>query len=535
MLLRASNAVGYTNYPDNVVQAFVKEPADAGLDVFRVFDALNWTPNMKVAMDAVLETDAICEASICYTGDILNPKRTKYDLKYYVNLAKELEKMGAHILAIKDMAGLCKPDAAALLVKTLKQEVGIPIHFHTHDTAGIQAASILKAAEMDLDIADAAMAPMSGNTSQPNLNTVMASLEFTDRNTGLNQQALDEIAEYWRCTREFYAPFESMVLPSTADLYNHEMPGGQYTNLFAQAQALGLADQWSEVCSTYADCNQLLGDIVKVTPTSKAVGDLALFLVANDFTTDTVLDESREFAFPQSVIDLVGGMMGQPPGGFDSKLIKRVLQDQEPVVGRPGESLPPADFDAAGEEVAKFLGREPTQREIVTYLLYPKVYKDFVEHHKKYGDVSVIPTPYFFFGQQPGEEFTAVIEEGKTLIVKFLTVGEGLADGRRTVFFELNGQPRDASVVDQALGNETVARAKADSDNLKHVGSTMPGMVVTVAVQAGDKVTKGQKLITLEAMKMETTVNAELDATVARVHVSPGVQVEASDLMVEFE
>jgi pyruvate carboxylase len=535
MLLRASNAVGYTNYPDNVVRAFVKETADAGLDVFRVFDALNWIPNMKVAMDAVLETGAICEASICYTGDILDPKRTKYDLKYYVDLAKDLEKMGAHILAIKDMAGLCKPNAAALLVKTLKQEIGIPIHFHTHDTGGIQAASILQAAGADLDIADAAMAPMSGNTSQPNMNTILASLEFTDRNTELNQRSIDEIAEYWRCTREFYAPFESMVLPSTADLYNHEMPGGQYTNLFAQAQALGLADRWSEVCSIYADCNQLLGDIVKVTPTSKAVGDLALFLVANNFSTDTVLDESREFAFPESVIDLVGGMMGQPPGGFDPKLIKRVLQDREPIVGRPGETLPAADFAAAGKEVAEFLDREPTRREIVTYLLYPKVYKDYVLHAKQYGNVSCIPTPFFFFGQAPGEEFTVEIEEGKRLIVKFLTLGEGHPDGRRTVFFELNGQPRDATVVDMSLNSEVVSRVKADAGNPNHVGSTMPGMVVTVAVQAGDKVVKGQKLITLEAMKMETTVNAEVDATVAKVHVAAGLQVEAGDMMIELE
>ena len=326
-----------------------------------------------------------------------------------------------------------------------------------------------------------------------------------------------------------------MVLPSTADLYNHEMPGGQYTNLFAQAQALGLADRWSEVCSIYADCNQLLGDIVKVTPTSKAVGDLALFLVANNFTTADVLDESREFAFPESVIDLVGGMMGQPPGGFEPKLIKRVLQDRKPMVGRPGETLPPADFDAAGKEVAKFLEREPTRREIVTYLLYPKVYKDYAEHYKKYGNVSCIPTPYFFFGLKPEQEFTVVIEEGKTLIVKFLTVDGGQENGLKKVYFELNGQPRDASVIDHSVDNVSVSRAKADPDNLKHVGSTMPGMVVTVAVDAGDKVTKGQKLVTLEAMKMETTVNAELDATVAKVHVSAGVQVEAGDLMIEFK
>jgi len=535
MLLRASNAVGYTNYPDNVVRVFVKETADAGLDLFRVFDALNWIPNMKVAMDAVLETGALCEASICYTGDILNPKRTKYDLKYYVNLARELEQMGAHILAIKDMAGLCKPDAAHKLISTLKQEVGIPIHFHTHDTAGIQAASILKGAEVDLDIADGAMAPMSGNTSQPNLNTIVSALEFTDRKTDLNQDSLDSIAEYWRCTREFYAPFEASVLPSTADLYNHEMPGGQYTNLFAQAQALGLADRWSDVCHVYADCNQLLGDIVKVTPTSKAVGDLALFLVANDLATADVLDESKDFAFPESVIDLVGGMMGQPPGGFPENVMKRVLRGREPVTGRPGESLPAADFSAAGKEVEKFLGREPTRREIVTYLLYPKVYHDFVTHYKKYGDVSGIPTPYFFFGQLPGEEFAVDIEEGKTLIVKFLTVSEGHADGKRTVFFELNGQPRDASVVDRSLETESLARVKADMENPRHVGASMPGMIVTVAVKPGDKIAKGQKLLTLEAMKMETTLNAERDATVMAVHVAPGLQVETGDLLVELE
>ena len=313
------------------------------------------------------------------------------------------------------------------------------------------------------------------------------------------------------------------------------MPGGQYTNLFAQAQALGLADQWSKVCQTYADCNQLLGDIVKVTPTSKAVGDLALFLVANNFTTDSVLDDSKEFAFPQSVIDLVGGMMGQPPGGFSEKLIKRVLQDQEPVVGRPGESLPAADFAVAGAEVEKFLGREPTRREIVTYLLYPKVYKDFVEHHKKYGDVSGIPTPFFFFGQSSGEEFSVDIEKGKTLIVKFLTVSEGRADGQRTVFFELNGQPRDVSVKDLSLDSETVSRVTADANNENHVGSTMPGMVVMVAVAAGDKVVKGQKLLTLEAMKMETTINAEKDGTIANVHVAAGLQVETGDLLVELK
>ncbi|MCA8989956.1 MAG: pyruvate carboxylase, partial [Planctomycetaceae bacterium] len=327
MLLRASNAVGYTNYPDNVVVAFVKEAAQTGMDVFRVFDALNWVPNMKLAMEAVRDTGMICEASICYTGDITNPKLNKYTLNYYVDLAKQLEKMGAHILAVKDMAGLCKPDAATLLIKTLKQEVGIPIHFHTHDTAGIQAASIFNAANEQLDIADAAMAPMSGGTSQPNLNTIVAALANHPRNPELNLDALDDIATYWRGVREFYTPFEAAVLPSTSDLYRHEMPGGQYTNLYAQAQALGLSDRWSDVCDVYATVNELFGDIVKVTPTSKAVGDMALFMVANDLTAADVLDPNRELAFPASVIDLIGGMMGQPPGGFPEQIRKVVLRD----------------------------------------------------------------------------------------------------------------------------------------------------------------------------------------------------------------
>ncbi|GIW81644.1 MAG: pyruvate carboxylase [Gemmatales bacterium] len=353
MLLRASNAVGYTNYPDNVVKAFVEEAAQAGIDLFRVFDALNWVPNMRVAMEAVLHTGAICEAAICYTGDILDPSRPKYDLKYYVNMAKELERMGAHFLAIKDMAGLCKPYAAHLLVKTLKQEIGIPVHFHTHDTAGIQAGAIIKAAEVGLDIADGAIAPFSGGTSQPNLNNVVEALRFTSRDTGLPAANFDAIAEYWRNAREFYTPFESPVFPSGALLYQHEMPGGQYTNLFQQARSLGLADRWDEVCRVYADVNRLLGDIVKVTPTSKAVGDLALFLIANDMSAEDILKTERTLAYPQSVIDLLSGRMGQTPGGFPRKVRERILQGEKPIRVRPGSILPPADFEKNGQGVAK--------------------------------------------------------------------------------------------------------------------------------------------------------------------------------------
>jgi pyruvate carboxylase len=535
MLLRASNAVGYTNYPDNVVFAFVDEAASAGIDLFRVFDALNWVPNMRVAMDAVLKTDALCEAAICYTGDILNPKRTKYDLKYYVKLAKELEKMGAHILAIKDMAGLCKPAAAAKLIATLKQEVGIPIHFHTHDTAGIQAASIFEAASAGVDIADMAMAPMSGTTSQPNLNTLVESLHYSDRDTQLDGHHLDNIATYWRAVREFYSPFESPVTPATTDLYEHEMPGGQYTNLFQQARALGLADQWTHVCHVYAQVNELFGDIVKVTPTSKAVGDMALFMVANDLTAEDVLHGDRELAYPASVLDLIGGRMGQPPGGFPDQVQRRILKDAAPVTGRPGASMPPADFEAAQAEMEAFLERTPSRREITSYLLYPKVYKQFIEHRKKFADVAHIPTPNFFYGLEPGEEVNIDIEEGKTLIVKYLVTGNPHPDGTRTVFFELNGQPRSVTVADRSLAPETPPAVKADPNDPGQVGATMPGMVVTVAVKPGDAVKKGQTLLTLEAMKMETTITADRSGKVSQVLVKPGSQVDTGDLLLTLE
>ncbi len=535
MLLRASNAVGYTNYPDNVVKAFVAEAADAGIDVFRVFDALNWVPNMRVAMDAVIKSGAICEAAICYTGDILDPGRTKYDLKYYVEMAKELERMGAHILAIKDMAGLCKPYAAELLVKTLRKEIGVPVHFHTHDTGGVQAASLVKAAEVGVNIVDAALAPLSGGTSQPNLNTVVEALRFTDRDTGLRAQQLDAISEYWRAVREFYVVFESPVLVAGADLYQHEMPGGQYTNLYQQARALGLADRWSEVCRVYADVNRMLGDIVKVTPTSKAVGDLALFLIANEMTTDDVLSGTRELAFPQSVVDLVSGRMGQTPGGFPRKIRERILRGEKPLRGRPGANLPAANFEQTAETVRPLLNREPSRREVVSHLLYPQVFADFARHKQAYADTSILPTPAFLYGLEPGEEIAVDIEPGKTLIISFQTTGEPHEDGRRTVFFELNGQPREVTVTDRALEPETPRRPKADPNNLAHIAATMPGMVVNVAVRPGDLVAKGQKLLLLEAMKMQTTIAAERKGKIAEVHVRPGTQVETDDLLMRME
>ena len=535
MLLRASNAVGYTTYPDNVVRAFVKEAADAGMDVFRIFDALNWVPNMQVAMDAVLETDSICEASICYTGDITNPGRDKYSLNYYVDLAKQLEKMGAHILAIKDMAGLCKPAAATQLVKALRDELGIPIHFHTHETAGTQIASILNGADVGLDIADAAMAPLSGGTSQVNLNTLSESLRFTERATGLDSEHIDSIADYWMAVREFYKPFESIGLPGTADLFNHEMPGGQYTNLYQQARALGLADQWRDVCRIYADVNRLFGDIVKVTPTSKAVGDMALFMVANDISADDVMNGKREFSYPASVIDLIGGAMGQPPGGFPEDVKARIVKDGKSFEGRPGETLPDADFEAESKSLEELLGREPTSREVVTSVLYPRVFEDFAKHQIEYSDTSALPTPVFFYGLEAGEEIAIDIEEGKTLIVRYLTTGIPHPDGRRSVFFELNGQPRDVLVMDNSHEPDVEANPKADTNDPKQVGAQMPGMVVTVAVEPGARIAKGQKLFTLEAMKMETTVSADADGVVASVLVKAGSQVETGDLMLICE
>jgi pyruvate carboxylase len=532
MLLRASNAVGYTNYPDNIVKMFVREATAAGIDVFRVFDALNWVPNMRVAMDAVIESGGICEAAICYTGDLQNPNRTKYDLKYYVTLAKELEKMGAHLLAIKDMAGLCKPAAARTLVRTLRQELSIPIHFHTHDTAGTQVASILAAADEGLQIADAALAPLSGGTSQVNLNTLVESLRFTPRQSELQTEPLTELANYWQAVREFYLPFESLTLPATGDLYEHEMPGGQYTNLFEQARALGLADRWPEVCKMYAEVNQMLGDIVKVTPTSKSVGDLALFMIAGDLSVEDVLSGNKPIAFPASVIDLVAGRMGQPPGGFPQRVKEVILGNEAEVVGRPGESMPPADIDAAREKASEHLDGEATDAETVSYLLYPKVFTDFAKHQREYGDVSRLPTPNFFYGQQPGDEIAVDIEKGKRLIIKYLATGSAYPDGTRTVFFELNGQPREITVIDRSLEPETKASIKADPDDPKQVGASMPGMVINVAVNEGDKIKAGQKLMVLEAMKMETTINSPIDGVVAKIIAKAGTQVAAGDLLV---
>jgi pyruvate carboxylase len=535
MLLRSASAVGYTNYPDNVVRAFVKESAQAGIDLFRIFDALNYLPNLELAIEAVRDTGMLCEAALCYTGDILDPSRTKYNLAYYVNLARELEKRGANLLAIKDMAGLCKPLAARKLIETLRQEVGLPIHFHTHDCAGGQVASLLLASEEGVDIVDCAMAPFAGLTSQPSMQALVEALRFQPRNTGLAAEALQAAADYWQDVRRYYLPFETGQLAPQSDVYRNEMPGGQYTNLYQQAQALGLESRWHDVCRTYAEVNQLFGDIIKVTPTSKVVGDMALFMVGNGLTARDVLEGRRELSFPESVVEFFEGRLGPPPGGFPEPLRKRVLRGRPGIEGRPGASLPPVDFARARQDLAKQIGRPVSDdRELVSYLLYPRVFPELVAHQNRYSDTSVLPTPVFFHGMEPGEEVSIDIERGKTLIVKFLTVGEAHADGTRTVFFELNGQPREAIVLDRSLGKTGREKRLAEPGNPAHVGAPMPGLVVRVLARPEDQVKPGQKLFGLEAMKMETTVYADREGTVAEVLVTPGTQVEAGELLLRY-
>jgi pyruvate carboxylase len=535
MLLRASNAVGYTTYPDNVVRAFIKQSAEDGIDVFRIFDSLNSTANMQLAIESVRnDTRAICEAAICYTGDILDPARTKYSLKYYIRLAKQLVGMGTHILAIKDMAGLCKPYAAYALVKALREEVGVPIHFHTHDTSGVNSASLLGAADAGVDIADAAIASMSGMTSQPTLNGIVAALRHTERDTGLNQAALDEISRYWAAVRELYYPFEEGLTAPGPDVYVHEMPGGQYTNLRQQARNLGLGNRWMEVSAAYAAANQLVGDIVKVTPSSKVVGDLALFLVTNHLTAEDVMTASGPLGFPRSVVEMMQGMLGEPEGGWPVRFQEIVLKSAraEAIVGRPGAAMPPADFAAAAREIEGKTKQEASPRDVLSYLLYPQVYLDYRQHWNQFGDTATIPTANFFYGLQPTEEVSIEIERGKTLIVKYLTTGDVRDDGTRTVFFELNGQPRDVIVIDRSVAPTAIRRAKAEPENVNHIAAPMPGKVSSIAVKAGQVVKTGDRLLSIEAMKMETAVYSPRDASVGEIHVESGAVVEARDLLV---
>ena len=534
MLLRASNAVGYTNYADNVVRHFVQQAAREGIDLFRVFDSLNWVENMRVAIDAVLDAGALCEGAICYTADLFDPERPKYDLGYYVKLAKQLERAGCHILGIKDMAGVCRPRAASTLIKALREETGLPIHFHTHDTSGAAAASVLAAVHAGADAFDAALDSMSGLTSQPNMNSILAMLQSDERDPGLSHQALREVSDYFEGVRRYYAPFESDIRSGTADVYRHEMPGGQYTNLREQARAIGLEHRWPEVSRAYAEVNRLFGDIVKVTPTSKVVGDMAIMMVANDLSAADVADPQREVAFPESVVALFRGELGFPPDGFPPALSRKVLKEEPPAPYRPGDRLPPVDFGQARKDAEKVAARQLAERDIASYLMYPRVFKEYWEHRRSHGDVAVLPTPAFFYGMREREEVAIDLDPGKTLIVRLQGLSPPDEEGVVRVFFELNGQPRTIRVRKAGIASAIEPRAKAESGNPAHVAAPMPGMVVTVAARAGQAVKSGDPLLSIEAMKMESQIRAERDATVKAVHVKSGETVSAHDLLIEF-
>ena len=535
MLLRASNGVGYTNYPDNVVRAFVKE-ASKGIDVFRVFDSLNWVENMRIAMDAVIDSGKICEGTICYTGDILNPDRSKYNLKYYVNMAKNLQEAGAHFLGLKDMAGLLKPAAARQLVKSLKEEVGLPIHFHTHDTSGIAGATLLAASDAGVDVVDAAMDAFSGGTSQPCMGSIVEALHNSERDTGINIENLREISDYWGQVRAQYAAFESGLSSPASEVYLHEMPGGQFTNLKAQARSMGMEEKWHDIAETYADVNQMFGDIVKVTPSSKVVGDMALMMVAQNLSRDDVENPKTDVAFPESVVDMLRGNLGQPPGGFPKHLVKKALKGEKPNLDRPGKNLEPIDLEKTRQELSdKLDGMKIDDEDLNGYLMYPKVFLDYMERHLTYGPVRTLPTKTFFYGMNSGDEISLEIDPGKTLEIRMQAIGETDENGEVKVFFELNGQPRVIRVPNRLVTSETTLRPKADPSNSNHIGAPMPGVISTVSVNEGQTVKKGDLLLTIEAMKMETGIHVERDAKIKAVHVKPATQIDAKDLIIELE
>jgi pyruvate carboxylase len=539
MLLRGANGVGYTSYPDNVVRFFVKQAASAGVDLFRVFDALNWVENMRVSIDAVLESGALCEGAICYTGDLFDASRPKYNLAYYSRIARQLQKAGVHILAIKDMAGICRPRAVATLVKALKEETGLPVHFHTHDTSGISSASVLAAIGAGCDAVDGALDAMSGLTSQPNLSSIAAALMQSERDPGLSQHALHAASTYFEGVRRFYAPFESDIRAGTADVYRHEMPGGQYTNLREQARSLGLEHRWTEVSQAYADVNRMFGDIVKVTPTSKVVGDMALMMVANDLTIADVEDPDHELSFPESVVSLLKGELGFPPDGFPAALSRKVLKLTDgvalPVAYRPGDAMAPVDLEAARAKAEGEGGMPIDDRQLASALMYPKVTRDFHQHLQTHGDTSVLPTPTFFYALRLQDELALEIDPGKTLLVSLQGLNADEAAGAVKVQFELNGQSRIVLVAKAGSANSAFAREVAEAGNPRHVGAPMPGAIVTVPVEAGQFLQAGATLVSLEAMKMETHIFADRDGVVGRVLVKPGDRVQAKDLLLEWK
>ena len=534
MLLRGANAVGYTNYPDNLIRAFIREAAHSGIDVFRVFDSLNWLPGMELAMDEVRNQNKLCEATICYTGDILDPKCDKYTLNYYINLAKELEKRGANLLAIKDMAGLLKPYAAKKLVSELKQAVGLPIHLHTHDTSGNQVATLLMAAEAGVDIVDVAIESMSSMTSQPSMNAVVAALHGQERDTGVDPDELQKLSDYWADVRLRYAQFEAGIRNPSTDIYRYEIPGGQYTNLKPQVESLGLGDRFQEVKEMYRTVNQMLGDIIKVTPSSKMVGDLAIFMVQNDLTPENIVEKGEALTFPDSVVSYFKGMMGQPAWGFPEDLQKVVLKGEEPITCRPGELLEPVDFDKAREQVRKF-APNAGDRTVIAWCLYPKVVEEYKKHQKEYGYLRRMGSHIFFNGMAIGETTRVTIDNGKTLIIRYIGLGDLNEDGTRNVQFELNGMRREVAVPDPSAEVQIRQVEMADPEDKSQVGASIPGLVSKLNVKPGDRVEVNQVIAVIEAMKMETSVVARMEGVVDEILVREGATVKAGELMIRLK
>ena len=535
MLLRGANAVGYTNYPDNLIREFIQESASSGVDVFRIFDSLNWIKGMEVAIDEVRNSGKVAEAAICYTGDILDDSRAKYTVQYYKDMARELEATGAHILAIKDMAGLLKPQAAYRLISELKDATNLPIHLHTHDTSGNGIYLYAKAIEAGVDIIDTALGSMAGLTSQPSANSLYYAMKGSERNVRADIDSLEKLSYYWEDVRKYYVDFESGMNAPHSEIYVHEMPGGQYSNLQQQAKAVGLGDRWDEVKTMYSRVNLMFGDIVKVTPSSKVVGDMALFMVQNDLTEDNIVERGQTIDFPESVIEFFQGYLGQPHGGFPVEIQKVVLKDRTPITVRPGELLPPVDFDQLTAELTEKCGRAPSKQDVLAYALYPKVFEQYIDAVNAFGDVSVLDTPTFFYGLKLGEEIEVEIEKGKTLIVKLVSIGEPQHDGTRIIYFELNGQSRELVIQDLTVEVDGSIALKADPSNPNQIGATMPGTVLKVVVNKGSTVKRGEHLLITEAMKMETTVQAPKDGIVKEIYAKAGDAISTGDLLIELE
>lgn len=536
MLIRGANAVGYKNYPDNVIREFVKQSAESGIDVFRIFDSLNWIEGMTVALDETLNQGKIAEACICYTGDILDESRTKYNLDYYIRMAKELEKRGSHMLGIKDMSGLLKPMAAYRLISALKQEIGIPVHLHTHDTSGNGVATVLMAAQAGVDVVDAAFNSMSGLTSQPALNSIVAALQNSERDTGIDTDKIQKISEYWRDVRPVYAGFESELVTSTAEIYKYEIPGGQYSNLKPQVESFGLGHKFEEVKDMYKAVNEMLGDIVKVTPSSKAVGDMAIFMVQNDLTPENIYEKGQGIDFPDSIVSYFEGMMGQPEGGFPEKLQKLVLKGKPAITCRPGELLPPEDFDVIKKHLRDDLELEGTDREAISYAMYPKVFDDYVKTLKKEGNFRYMGSDIFFHSLEVGETCEVKLEEGKVMMVKLHEVRPVDSEGFREAIFEVDGNRRIIRIKDNDVTvNSSNSVLYADENNPLEIGANIPGNIIRVLVKEGDEVEENQPIAVIEAMKMETNILATAKGTVEKIYISEGQQVKAGEMVAKLK